>query len=1665
MPMSSSSNQPSDKRMRAIDRLDQHMMKRSMSNSRSSSPSGPFPSWLSRKISSVPSYGQYGNQDYEIGSPSPKRRKAGSLSPTRNIVPATNGRSNTFPFETRMVTSVQSSPIKKTVAFSDTVESSPTQQSPKSSPRPSSLQKPVKSILRNADRQRKAASDMGLKKDTFLNHNNEKANSLEINPYNLNYWVGGEVHSMIDPNSANEFFNIIDGGLEIVSQKTSDCSAKRFEVYATFNNIVPPVSAKGGNDAAERKVNVLIDQMGIIVNVCLPHLQEEQGKLLSTSEKKDPFSSRLYVQIIRLFEFLLSNFKILKWLMNKPQLQTKLKSIYELTFEALTHINTNKVMVAAQISFLANIKFGTYFLNSDEITRLIRTIPHIKEIQSTNLVNEKLNLVKSLISKYPGLMIDNLSTWFCGEVLPIILIENEVNNSKIVTAAVSAALDLLKKCLEFSKGYEDIYKYLQFHCVDEVVPKKIFDKIALSQDGNSDDISHQTLFQLLKKQIKYLIITKQEYKISMDLWLALTGLLYNNIDRLEFLSKHIDNEWLDLNLLCYQAPSAQAKLISIKVWRILVYSICIHLEGLTTRNIKVVKLLQRPFEFTQENEYDLNVREGLVFYLTGIVYVAFSETTNLSNEKFGLFWEYALKPIYLNRIFQSPSIQLKNRSITLLLKLLGSKVLEQQTNQHQQHQQDKQHTNNNKNSVKKGLHLTRIIVPTGVNARDIQALPTNIIKANFDTIQDLIFGAIRCNLSNLNQNSELITALLKHLPNKFASERRLKEFVDVIMETLFERKDDKNLGEYFVQLTCCLTLQFTPSLFNDLRNFQAYLHKFDLVFSLNPETKVKLLKELIVGLRGKVPEFFLTEAFLDPINLPIKKYVSNWIGSMLLSPTIPYEHFYSLVRIVNAIPTTEVLQNFLNLTSKVPFNIDLLQLLSVKNWDNKELTSFVKSSIIKNLNSNKPELYSFLHYVLAENEQLFSHLLPLLCKLGHYGTLRSVLADRPRLLDRTLAVDKESFAQILPLEMLPFFLKNIYDYEKTVQFRIIQWAIEHNQTNTLFGNRIVLDKCLFEECENPEDAAYRKRILSDLLSSLLLGKKWNFLSLIVLSCMKNNEIDHLSANFSKENFMPLLQLSPKALASMTNGCGSLNPALIQAIKRCFITKGIQFNVALIEELIIFSKFELFILCGKEIVTFFLINSNSHSNVEEAELLVIFERLLISLMDQKKSLVLDFVEEITERLPEDPNGYLLKIISTIKKQLQVNLQKLKKETRFPRAYRRLEELENQEKSHSLNFQSETQEGSTETQSSSECVRPPEGLNNSEISEAVAGKVQKAGDIQVNATQEKHVIQRDQSRPHNQAGDQVSSVVSDAPTEKEGTGVSKEESINARRTGLSLEDAIDLEDLESNLPHENIGHKTLDTFPSNHPETHLQANGRESSNKKRNASIPYDPVRDESSVNSREIEDENFSEFLGAMEFRSAPERNSGESEDAREEKNDNLKGRSPTTKADDTMNSFENKEESQMLGIKIPIFNSSKLQSRASSRDPSHRSNLSEQKRKRVDNDDEDNEDGDNGNEEQDIDVSRDTDLLSSQVGELPSSQENESNFLQDSKRSDWAPQNIPPSLRLHFPTRKSRKLVHRLRGFSLDDIAKISPEEKRNLRIELLDFMMKLEHESLTEEF
>ena len=82
------------------------------------------------------------------------------------------------------------------------------------------------------------------------------------------------------------------------------------------------------------------------------------------------------------------------------------------------------------------------FSSNEEIKPFISTFTEIMEINSHNLIYEKLLLIRGFLSKYPKLMIETVTSWLPGEVLPRIIIGDEIYSMKILITSIVVLLEL-----------------------------------------------------------------------------------------------------------------------------------------------------------------------------------------------------------------------------------------------------------------------------------------------------------------------------------------------------------------------------------------------------------------------------------------------------------------------------------------------------------------------------------------------------------------------------------------------------------------------------------------------------------------------------------------------------------------------------------------------------------------------------------------------------------------------------------------------------------------------------------------------------------------------------------------------------------------------------------------------------------------------------------------------------------------------------------------------------------------------------------------------------------------------------------------------------------------------------------------------------------------------
>lgn len=1605
---SSSKSSPSSNKLRAIDMLDQHINRRSQGKTRSATPPNSLP-WLNSHLP-IPSLVRPLNNDNNT-SPTPKRRRIvqveGSTTQELDMIPIqAESKCRTIEETSR------GSPSSKSVAFSDKIESSPTQRSIMSSPIPPLTSRPFKSILRNCGEIQKTVSDLTYNRSPARYSSISKGSGngviSGIDPGTLEYWVSGEVHSLLDFNNLGEFKRIITGGLELLEKPEDEYVSRRFEIYATFNNIVPISSSRRSNDTSEKKIMVLVDTLEKITSICLPQLISEQDKLLSKKSKKDPFVSRIYVQIVRFIGFILSNFTIMKHLNKRVQLQEKLKDFYSVSKAALVHENSNKVMLAAQISLLANENFGIYYLSREELVDILLAVTNTKEIQSTNLTCERLLLMKRFISKYPQIMIESVLKWLPIEVLPRIFVHDETHSLKILVTATSVLLDLLKKCLNNSQIQAEIYKCVEVSLVRDTVPKRLLAKIL--QDDQLQDTKLK-LGDLLGMQIEYLILVKEEYKLAMDLWLAITGLVYNSRQHLIGMKKDEERRWLELNHICFKVGTPTARLLSLKVWRIVTYCVCAQIQTSPNEiDLQLITLLKVPFEYAKNHHSDPATREGLIYFLSGVIYATCSYASN-SPQKFSFFWDNLISPIFVEHIHTSASGELKSATSRYLLKLLETGKRRQVL------------------SSRKGSQIIKVIASVGTELSDIQGLPPKAIKENYEIITTLLLGGMKSNISDLETNVSMLSSLLNHLPINCVDYVHFKEFNDTAA-TFFSGKEGSELFSSSVCKLCCvISRSFAKLLFTDDKIFHEFSNKMLGLIGDGYERKINLLKDIVMTNKETISEISIVHKFLKSGDKVYRRYASNWMGSSLFYAAVTEEDLTLLLEVVKIVPTLPVIENVLHFCAISDHNLRICSLLDPATSEDEVLSNYVKIIISKEYTNFREEISSILKRELPKRESLFVNLLPFLIQRNLHDIVKHTIHESPHFLTHISDEYKPFVSLILPKDDMPLLLELCVTEPELVQLTILQWFLENEEFDLMFKVPSYLESIFFHKEPESEILPEKTVFLVNILDELYGRNLWKHLSIMVELCMDNHCTHHITDLFSKVGTEKSKLLTPNAVASMANKCGSLNSSLIGLIKEKYKTASVNYNREITKCLVSLDKFQIFSLCKSEFLDFFVSRSLGLPPDQQSCLEKTFQIFVESLFKYSKKLLMDVLRSFLSLVSDKRTEYLVSLGCCFARLIQTHGDSLIDITDFSSTLASLQELVAEASQTSIphnrdistvNPPSKISESNQELDNVEKSVQIPAtqsfcGTSNSvtrlRVTNNAPGSSGKGSQVTYDAKKEQKF-----SNKQNSTNTEVKIKVES--TGNISSRLQEPEDTSNERTSRKFRHADSTYSLDTDI--KQIGPKNKSkSKPS--IEERTPESGRAS---KESSNFVIEPRKMQASV----IKDENLAPAeTGVIQ---------------RQIKNKLSPKRQEKLSPSNSQSLNEDMDASVISEIRFPIFNSSRLTNESLVK-------LDTQKRE----------------------TSSSEWVVSRQNGETlnntikdcsPETTDHEFSVQPEDRAaySNLGSEKVTPSLRVHFPSRKARRLVYRLRGFSAEDLSNIPAEEKRNMRVELLDFMMQLEHDN-----
>ncbi|CCE66106.1 hypothetical protein TPHA_0O01380 [Tetrapisispora phaffii CBS 4417] len=1214
---------------KALDLLERQLTDRAKRNS-------PLQHQRTKSISPIKRF-NYGNDDsMAMKSPTAKKRKVNNNNESLVLVDPISNKEDIMQtklelqkvelmqpvlYKIKPAVDIVESSKNKSVAFSDQIELSPSNFNINSSPKLlGSASKPSKSILRNSQTE----NDQTINKLNFTNNTelNFTLYKLSNNPFDLKFWVKGEIHSLRNINDIQEYKDIIDGGIHILKGTDDINKARKFEIYATFNNIIPIVTSKTMNDIIDHKIDYLLKSLSILLDLAIEDIKIVQTSLLSSSDKKNPFITRLYVQMVRFLGNIASNFRIVKWLDENPASLKTLKDFYQLSLAVLTHENSNKLIITAQITFLKDEKFSSYYLDKNEINAVIDAIIHIKEIPSTNLTCEKLLLIKQLISKHPTLMISNSLKWLPQEVIYRILVEKEPYTLKVLSTTISVLLDLLKRCMDNPKGHNEVYECVNVQPVKKCLPKQYFDQLQTVYPTLTDT---STIGELLQEYTLYLIEVEGEFKLAMDLWLSMVALLYNNPTKLPLLLlSEKDSKWLHINKDVIKSTH-EGRLHAIKSWRVVTYIAFTNFKKITDVNKPVMlRLLRMPLMHITGSNCNATSETGFLYHLTGIIFTFCSVSKSLSNRDFDLIWTDLIKPIYDSIYSQNFTSSFIEYSSALL--------------------QNAFDINKREKIGYRDVHPVKVIASIGVSPNNIAPLSLGHIKASFVEITDLLINITINNPFDYENNLQTLNNILKNIPERFYSQydmlNKYKSVLKVIIEGNKLKKCTLVIESYLIQLI----LSFKKLLFLDKP--EILIDILSIVtekFQNSPELVMNITKALFKDRKSSISEYTVAKIILSLNDEISTLYITNWIGSTLIPKNINQIDFVSILQILNKVATKPVISNVLDLCGRMEMPPDLSAVIDFSHWSEDCVEYFIKIYTSKFPENTVTLLMPTILNYIATNEAFFGNLVRHLYDNNSYQLIKDILEKNPSYvvhLENIISADTKNL--LTPMNF-NYYVINLTNYSSSLSQYLIRCIFDSNAPRQ---NKAAFVEYILPSSQTKSLDDQKNIAIVTLFNYYCENKNWEKLNDLLLLILERKHINLLSVTLNSQLKGCMEYLTPMTLVTIAIKCQIMKKEIFEIIKSSFENKEYSFNCDLIFNLLKEKKYQLFTSIIDEFCKFLTVKQLSRSTEEQDAAISLFNSFLDLLLRQGMKKVDACINSLLIHMDRNKNDHYIKISKSI-----------------------------------------------------------------------------------------------------------------------------------------------------------------------------------------------------------------------------------------------------------------------------------------------------------------------------------------------------------------------------------------------------------------------------------
>ncbi|CUS21113.1 LAQU0S02e06150g1_1 [Lachancea quebecensis] len=1114
--------------------------------------------------------------------------------------------------------SQRSSP-KKSVAFSDQIDSSPPPASLHSSPYRSSQNLPSKPILKftlppvRTPSPRRKNNQSGFNNRLTIDQGGDDSDS---DPMSLSYWVSGEVHGLGDIKSTTEFKGVLTGGLYFLSSDIPEAKKRYFEIYATFNNIMPIFTSPNYSEVKDKKVQILAQNMNVILATCIPHLTGIQEELLS-SLKKDPFTSRIYVQIVRFFNALFSNFKLVKICESNQSFQTALQKVVESFTEAIQHQNSNKVMITAQLALLRDEQCGIKRLTPLKVKNFVKALANMKKISSSNLTCEKLLLLKIFLAKYPEEMLETIDIWLPTEVLSRLLTEEEFYSLKIANNCVSILLDLLKRCLTDRNSQKVL------HVLNQINTKVL---LSASYEGNRTLTQLQTkehdLELLLRKRVIYLIEERDEPKLAMDLWLALVGLLFNSESEISSLCSERGRLWLNLNLRYQTSNSPKSKKLALKSWRIVTYMICSKSLADIKESQKLIVILLEPFfisskGFCQESDY-----ENVIYVLNGLLY---SILCNHHKEQFAYNLEFILSPLINTTLVGQSSLKIREAALDILLRLVSQSSPIQ--------------------TQKREFNALKVVTSLGVEAADFVPFSSTILNRNWFSLISIVQKCKQTSQPEIYDLSfTLLLSVIERIPQRAIDDTTRDSCCAALLSEV-----DHTTHRPRLRITEALTSLLRT--FKDLM-FQTSPCVDKLCLEITAATQageldcIDVLKTVLRETRNILSYLEVYNFFLRLEDTRINDFIYNSINSKILSPKMSPQAFEAFIDIVNTYSSTEIIQVFLDTSEKGNFDLRKASKIDLSSWDFDCMVRYFTMCLQREGYSIDGGFVSQFSSSLNQRNRLATELRK---SLGAENYVHFVI----KLLENEKSIDPYGPNDQWMLSLISCFSKDDYsrlqkfftDLREEIQLMLIIGA-QNNDESLYFSFYFI--QTLLPNKQQAADfiKAGCDRALYEILEKCFQKKLLPLLNQCVAFATEN-DASCLVEKFRTAYGLEFLgSLESSTLANIMNQMTSENDAIIDIFKFVLEHKPADYVLGLIE--MIWAQNQLLTLncCREHIVSFLLREGIRSDEGGRKKVLAIFENASEVLIFQHKKLLAEFMRTLISKLPARKGDFVYELLSYI-----------------------------------------------------------------------------------------------------------------------------------------------------------------------------------------------------------------------------------------------------------------------------------------------------------------------------------------------------------------------------------------------------------------------------------